>query len=538
MNKQLSNPSELARETLNTLATRKIPPTPNSYAKIYAEISGLATEENNDAEKVLRGIADCLVQIPQSAPASIALKKLIGSEDWGQCEALFEKLSGLMRSWSDSTATTDNTIEINSVTAITSAVAPPAAINALVAPAQKLGSNVEIIVQLAELLAQTLESILGSQPELIQEIQTLVQQVRNIKTHEQINMLAHPLRQFWIKAELRGGDKAKIHEGLIRLLRLLVANVAEMVEGAEWLHGQITILQEIIAHPTDKRAIADAERNLRDAIIKQDTLKQGVTDAKKTLKSLMVTFIDQLGEITDSTSDDQQKIEGYSLPINQSSNIAELSYLLNDIMQDTRLIQASALRSHDELLGSRNLMQEAERKIQKLEQALAQVSELVQEDQLTGTLNRRGLDDAFAREATRADRSLSPLCVALLDIDNFKSLNDSFGHQAGDQALVHLSGVIQDSLRLSDTVSRYGGEEFILLLPEVELKDAVATIERLQRELAKKCFQHNNERVVVTFSAGVTLRSPEETQKDVLGRADKAMYQAKKAGKNRVVIAK
>jgi len=595
MNKQPSNPSELARETLKTLAARKISPTPDNYARIYAEISGIATEENNGAEKVLRGIADRLAQTQKSVPSSITIKKLIGTEDWEQClkeiekslpkqsgemtlswsnlirdllrqletahkgltvtrkkegletvltrfatnpEALFEKLTGLIRSWSESTTSATNTIEIDSALPVAPSVTTPAAVNAAAAPAQIPEANAEMLVQLSELLAQTLESVLSTQPELTQEVQSLIRQVRSTRTHEQITALANLLRQFWIKVELRGGDKAKIHEGLVRLLRLLVANVGEMVDDEEWVHGQITILQEIIANPIDKIVIADAERSLRDAIIKQGTLKQGLTDAKSTLKSLMVTFIDQLGEITESTGDYHQKIEGYSLQISQSNNIAELSHLLDDIMQDTRLIQASAQRTHEELLGSRKQVHEAESRIKKLEQELAQVSELVHEDQLTGALNRRGLDEAFEREATRTDRSRSPLCVALLDIDNFKRLNDSLGHQAGDRALIHLSGVIKKALRPSDSVTRYGGEEFIILLPDVGLKEAVETIERLQRELTKQFFLHENERVLVTFSAGVALRNPEESREDVLGRADKAMYQAKKAGKNRVVPAK
>lgn len=591
MNKQSSNPSELARETLKTLATRKIPPTPDNYAKIYAEISGIATEENNGAEKVLRGIADRLAQTPKSAPASIALKKVIGTEDWEQClkeiekilpkqsgemtqswsnlirdllrqleathkgltitrkkegletvltrfatnpEALFEKLTGLMRSWSESTTTAANTIEIDSAPPATPVMTTPVVINAAAAPGQKHVSNAEMVGQLSELLAQTLESILSTQPELTQEVQSLVQQVRSTKTHEQIIALTKLLRQFWIKAELRGSDKAKIHEGLVRLLRLLVENVGEMVEGEEWVHGQVITLQEIIANPISRNVIADAERSLRDTIIKQGLLKQSLTDAKFTLKSLMTTFIDRLSEITESTGDYHQKIEGYSKKIGKSNNLTELSHLLDDIMQDTRIIQASALRSHEELLGSRKQVQEAESKIKKLEQELAQISELVHEDQLTGALSRRGLDEAFEREASRADRSQSPLCVVLLDIDDFKQLNDSLGHQAGDQALIHLSGIIQDALRPGDSVTRYGGEEFVLLLPGVELKEAVETIERLQRELTKKYFLHDNERVLVTFSAGVALRTLEESQQDVLGRADKAMYQAKKAGKNRV----
>ena len=125
----------------------------------------------------------------------------------------------------------------------------------------------------------------------------------------------------------------------------------------------------------------------------------------------------------------------------------------------------------------------------------------------------------------------------MLDMDDFKRLNDKHGHKAGDEALVHLSTVIKDTLRPSDSVTRYGGEEFVLLLPDIELDAAVKSIERLQRELTKKFFLHENERILVTFSAGVALRNPEESREDALARADKAMYQAKKAGKNRVVAA-
>ncbi|OGT02487.1 MAG: diguanylate cyclase [Gallionellales bacterium RBG_16_57_15] len=590
MNQLPANSSELARETLKTLASRKIPPTPHNYAKIFAEISGIAIEQNNGAEEVLRSMADRLIRTPRSASAGIALRKAAGAEDWEQClkeiekilpiqgeepvqswsglirdllrqletahkglpitrkkegletvlarfgsnpETLFEKLTGLMRSWSESPAAAKS-----SEVAPVHPDAPTPAVIAAATSAHASDSDAEMLAKLSELLAQTLESILSIQPDLAQEVQTLIQQVRCIKTREQLTTLASLLRKFCIKVELRGGDKAKIHEGLVRLLRLLVENVGEMVEGEEWLHGQIAILQEIIAKPIDRQAIADAERSLRDAIIKQGMLKQSLTDAKNTLKSLMTTFIDRLGEITENTGSYHQKIEGYSQKISKSNNITELSHLLDDIMEDTRIIQASALRSHEELLDSRKQVHDAEDRIRQLEQDLAQVSEKVREDQLTGALNRRGLDEAFEREATRCERSKSPLCVALLDIDDFKRLNDSFGHKAGDEALMYLSSVIQETLRPSDTVARYGGEEFIILLPEVELEEAVKTIERLQRELTRKFFLHENERILITFSAGVALRTAEEAQEDVIGRTDKAMYQAKSAGKNRVIAAK
>ena len=102
------------------------------------------------------------------------------------------------------------------------------------------------------------------------------------------------------------------------------------------------------------------------------------------------------------------------------------------------------------------------------------MSELVREDQLTGSLNRRGLDDVFERERARADRRGTPLCIAMLDLDDFKRLNDTYGHLAGDDALSHLVKVVKDTLRSMDVIARFGGEEFLILLPETTVEAAAA----------------------------------------------------------------
>lgn len=597
MSSQLSNPSEIARETLKTLALRKIPPTPDNYRKIYAEIGNTPPEESNGAQQVLHSIADLLVK-QSGKPALVGnqLQKSLASKNWqhylsevekvlpvakagtplipswselirdllrqietqhkgltitrkkegletvltrfaANPETLFEKLQGLLRSWTGTPSSAASPADMLADTpdaAATSSSVPTATTTA----SSGILSGSDTHTQLRELLAQTLESTLSAQPEFSAEVDSFARQIRAATDYDQITQIAKQLRSFWLKVELRGGDKVKIQEGLVRLLRLLVENVGELVEDEEWLHGQVATLQEIVANPIDKRIIADAERSLRDAIIKQSLLKKSLNDAKTTLKILMTSFIDRLGDLTESTGDYHQKIEGYSQKIGKTNNITELSHILHDIMQDTRVIQASALRSHEELLRTRKQVQESEDKIKQLEQELEQVSELVHEDQLTGALNRRGLDEAFEREATRADRNESPLCVALLDIDNFKRLNDTHGHQAGDQALIYLINVIRETLRPSDAVARYGGEEFVIILPDTDIDNAEITISRLQRELTKKFFLHENDRILITFSAGVALRAPQEDQEDAIGRADKAMYQAKKAGKNQVVLAK
>lgn len=543
------SPSEIARETLKTLAARRLAPTPDNFTHVYQEIGGIAAEPGEEQAKSQLAwpklIHDLLKQLDTPHKGITITRKKDGVETVlnrfsSNSETLYEKLQGLMHSWSDApTAASLGDLTPSATEPVPASSTAPAAAPAVaatpVAPGAK--AHAEMVVQLRELLAQTLESSLTSQPELTEEIKALAQQARIAGDNDQLTQLSKLLRQHWIKLELRDSDRTKIQEGVVRLLRLLVDNVGELAADDLWLHGQITVLQEILERPMDKRTIADAERNLRNAIIKQGFLKQSLVDAKTTLKNLMTTFIDRLGDVTAETGEYHAKIENYSKKVLGANNLTELSHLMDDIMRDTRAIQATAQRSHEELVATRKQAQEAEEKVRELERELEEVSEKMHEDQLTGALNRRGMDEAMDREIKRSERQKTPISLALLDIDNFKMLNDTLGHQAGDKALVHLATVIKETLRPTDEVARYGGEEFIIIMSETGLDDAVSSITRLQRELTKKFFLHNNERKLITFSAGVALRDEGESAEDVIARADKAMYVAKKTGKNRVVAA-
>ena len=175
----------------------------------------------------------------------------------------------------------------------------------------------------------------------------------------------------------------------------------------------------------------------------------------------------------------------------------------------------------------------AELRIGELETALCEARAAAFTDTLTGALNRRGFDDAHRRELARARRSGSSMALALIDIDDFKRLNDTFGHHVGDQALVHLGKVLCAALRPSDILCRFGGEEFVLLLPETELNAAAAAISRFQRQLAAHAIPGTD--AVLTFSAGVVMQEVGEALDHTILRADAATYAAKRAGKNCVI---
>jgi diguanylate cyclase len=556
-------PSEIARKTLSTLTARKILPTPENYTRLYREISGepeingtnsapaldvqpVQSSIDDNLKLAWSGlIRDLLEQIETSHKGiTITRKKQGVGTILSKCKddsiALFTRLQKLIISWKDTSAhTPDELIPDNLGVDATKDALPSIMANIGDLPNNPVDAPVDVKLadQLRELLAQSIEGMHSNEPELKNELNELAQQTRAASNCDQVTNLNKQLRKLWSKLALRGKDNFLIQEGLMRLFRLLVENVGELVTEDKWLHDQIHHLQEIIERPISKQAIASAERNLRGTIIKQGFLRQNMIDAKTTLKNLMTTFIDQLSEMTDSTGVYHSKMEGYSIKIGQTDNLAELSSILDDIMQDTRVIQASSMRSHEELISTRKQAHIAEERVKQLEQELEQVSELVREDQLTGALNRRGLDEVLDREIKRADRQQTPISIALLDIDNFKQLNDSFGHQTGDQALMHLIQVIKKALRPTDEVARYGGEEFLIILIDTSLEEAMLTITRLQRELTKNLFLHDNMRQLITFSAGVALHSVGEDPELTINRADSAMYKAKRAGKNRVFAA-
>ena len=143
---------------------------------------------------------------------------------------------------------------------------------------------------------------------------------------------------------------------------------------------------------------------------------------------------------------------------------------------------------------------------------------------------------AFEAEQARVDRHGASLAIGLLDVDNFKKLNDQMGHQTGDEALKFLARRVGECLRPVDVVARYGGEEFVVLLPDTPAEEGQQVLTRLQRTLSAEFFTHEDKKVFITFSAGVTSYRLGEAIEAALERADVGLYEAKRTGKNRTCI--
>jgi diguanylate cyclase (GGDEF)-like protein len=157
-------------------------------------------------------------------------------------------------------------------------------------------------------------------------------------------------------------------------------------------------------------------------------------------------------------------------------------------------------------------------------------------DGLTEAYNKRYLFDMCERELRRSQRTGRPLSVLMIDIDRFKSINDTFGHLAGDEVLIELSRRLRSKLRGDEVLARYGGEEFCLLLPETSHGDAIRAAERLRAVVADARFntQHANVSMTVSIGTACSQATLDVSASDLIEQADKQLYAAKRAGRNRV----
>lgn len=330
-------------------------------------------------------------------------------------------------------------------------------------------------------------------------------------------------------------EEIQIRNALLKLLHLIIENIRELTLEESWLKGQIDGLLEAIQPPLTLRQLEEMEQRLCEVILKQREAKRQSIEAQEEMRRMLAAFVVSLAAMNKSSTTFQLKIEASAKQIDKVKKIEDLSPLLKDVIEATRSIAEETSQTRDKLKGMQDKVAATEATLVRLYEELDNASAQARHDPLTDALNRKGLDDALAREIASVRRKNQPLSICLLDIDNFKKLNDCLGHETGDKALVHLANVARQCMRPNDTLARYGGEEFVILMPDTTLEDGIEAMIRLQRELTKKFFLSDTEKILITFSAGVAQLGMDEVGIEAIHRADRAMYLAKRAGKNRVI---
>ncbi len=248
------------------------------------------------------------------------------------------------------------------------------------------------------------------------------------------------------------------------------------------------------------------------------------------LKSIIAEMSAYLGDSGSRLDDRGQQLEAYADQLKKKPSIEQVMTISRGIMTKTR----------DMILDGQSLKKEMDdtmSEIHALKKELEGVKQAAKTDMLTGLLNRRGLEMTMKKAMERAIRTSNTLTVIISDIDHFKRINDTYGHLIGDNVLKMLAKLLQEHIKGKDIAARFGGEEFLLVLPDTALKGAFVLAEQIRLKLKSMRWRTKSGEPMgaITMSLGVAEFRAKDTLDSLIERADAALYQAKSCGRNRTV---
>ena len=353
-------------------------------------------------------------------------------------------------------------------------------------------------------------------------------------------LLADAVAEVCQRVQRLFGLRHELVDELLLLCRSLTEGLTDLAEEGSWARGQSESLRQRLDAPSGARAVRAARDLLDDTRAQQRALQSERVMARDALKLMVRQVLSELGELGNVTGRFNDKVAGYAQVIESADSLDGLTGMVRDMVTESRAVHDLVAAARERLATEHARASALEAKVLALESDLRRLSDEVSTDALTQVANRRGLAQAFEQECRRVERdgpTSAPLAIGLIDIDNFKKLNDSLGHAAGDVALQNLAARVKEWLRPVDHIARFGGEEFVVLMPSTPVDQAQQALTRLQRKLSASLFMHEGGEVFVTFSAGVTAWRPGEVVDVALARADEGLYEAKRTGKNRTCVA-
>jgi len=563
-------PANLAKAALRRLAEQRLEPTPENYRKAYESESGVPSSDASAPEKpadkppqsdatsqaeegerwskligrILRGAERGGRQWTAARKKDSLQRVLEGSKSSGQ--RLHQRLSQLVQSWDSDTL--DNAPLEDDVTEEVPAVATPEP----AAQAARSSASAEPDGAQASRAGSPVDEAPVPQPtgwsnSARQAVDELVKTVHvalpPVSASPRVQATAHALSE---AAQAQSSVSEACHQarGLIEqrhrlldqlmgLCQTLTDSLIDLAEDESWAQGQAQAMRHQLSQGIDSRGLRHVQQVLDDARIKQQALKQERENAREALKQLIQQMLMEIGELGTTTDRFQSNLGRYADTIDQADSLESLTGVVREMVAESRSVQSVVAQTQIKLQEEHGKAQALSERVRTLEDEIRKLSDEVSTDPLTQIANRRGMMRAFEAEQARVERQGSPLAIGLLDVDNFKKLNDQLGHQTGDEALKFLARRVSESLRPVDVVARYGGEEFVVMLPDTPLEEGQQILTRLQRTLSAEFFTHDDNKVFITFSAGVTAYRPGEPIEAALERADIGLYEAKRTGKNR-----
>lgn len=271
------------------------------------------------------------------------------------------------------------------------------------------------------------------------------------------------------------------------------------------------------------RALVQAESQ---AEVEEGRQAESLAEGRRVVEDLLESLALFVREMVDNNTSYTSRMADHKASLKRAMTLAGLQEIQRLLLEEIEGMQASSENYRVQLDSARRTIQEQQERIRRSE-AAAKV------DFLTRLANRRAFEQRLTEELERVRRYGGTFSLILMDIDEFKKVNDEFGHPAGDRVLKFIAGVLNEKVRATDFVSRYGGEEFAVLLPETSVDRALVVAEKIRKTLQNSSLLHGKTKIKVTVSAGVGGVKPDgESLADLVARVDAALYQAKKKGRN------
>lgn len=330
--------------------------------------------------------------------------------------------------------------------------------------------------------------------------------------------------------------RSRLMAAMTELIETICTVVPTLVEDEKWVREQFAALSKAV-HPAqglpDRSELAQARQLLLSTAQEHQKLLSLKRESLHGVKGLLSQWVGNMGRLADHGREYGAMLDSFARRVQTVDSLEDLASTLASTIEKTWALNEHLDSARAEIESTCDRAQALESQVSFLSEQLSATSAQLMTDHLTELLNRRGMEKSFQQMWQTCSGHSRPMALVLLDIDDFKKVNDSLGHAAGDDALKQFAALLKSKLRPDDVSCRFGGEEFVLLLPGATLEGALEMVRRLQRSLAEQAALGGPNRLIMTFSGGVAQVTDGDLS-HALDLADDALYEAKRTGKNRV----
>jgi diguanylate cyclase len=322
----------------------------------------------------------------------------------------------------------------------------------------------------------------------------------------------------------------EFNERVSRLLVVCLDGISQMVPQKEALYSALKTLCDVVRKVTRPKPLTGMGKDIEN-FFKRQLLENKFRETKnETVKQIVIDLSETIKQIASTTDSFDQKMETSMEGIQSASNIEDILALKDGIIKELVKVRVNSQ-------SLKTAVKEYKKTTQSLSVKLEETEAKALVDSLTNVLNRNAYNMKIIQLIRDFSQTKIYFCLLVLDIDHFKKFNDTYGHKAGDRVLKSVAASVQDSLRATDLVFRYGGEEFVVILNGIQEDNAFKLAEKIRKGVEKEYFVDKEKKLKVTISLGVACVTEGESELELFERADKAMYVAKRKGRNRVEIA-